>query len=57
MKQHFDCYSWAFLSQQFSTKDVMVGILMGVASSDDKTKLERTEEERVPKFMLERMKQ
>ncbi|KAF2318926.1 hypothetical protein GH714_011825 [Hevea brasiliensis] len=48
VKQHFDCYSWVFVSQQFSIKDVLVGILINVASGEDKSKLlERMKDEQL----------
>ncbi|KAF2318949.1 hypothetical protein GH714_011939 [Hevea brasiliensis] len=58
VKQHFDCYSWVFVSQQFSIKDVLVGILINVASGEDKSKLmERMKDEQPLKSMLEKMKE
>ncbi|XP_015577888.2 putative disease resistance protein At1g50180 [Ricinus communis] len=41
VKQHFDCYAWAFMSQQFSVRDLLVRILTEAA---DKSKLESTEQ-------------
>ncbi|KAF2296138.1 hypothetical protein GH714_036327 [Hevea brasiliensis] len=45
VRQHFDCHSWSFLSQQFSTRDVLVGILKKVASKQDKSELVKLEED------------
>ncbi|KAF2310194.1 hypothetical protein GH714_007151 [Hevea brasiliensis] len=45
VNQHFNCYSWIFISQQFSIKDVLVGILINVASSEGKSEFEGMNEE------------
>ncbi|KAJ9175782.1 hypothetical protein P3X46_014298 [Hevea brasiliensis] len=55
VRQHFDCHSWSFLSQQFSTRDVLVGILMEVASKQDKFELVKLEEEKLLQSRLERV--
>ncbi|KAG8651375.1 hypothetical protein MANES_07G121100v8 [Manihot esculenta] len=55
VRQHFDCFSWSFLSQQFSTRDVLVGILMEVASKQDKFELVKLEEEKLLQSRLERI--
>uniref|UniRef100_A0A2C9V4N4 NB-ARC domain-containing protein n=1 Tax=Manihot esculenta TaxID=3983 RepID=A0A2C9V4N4_MANES len=57
VKQHFDCHSWSFISQQFSARDVLVGILTEVTSKQDKFDLKRRmEEEQVFQLMLKQMK-
>lgn len=34
VKQHFDCQAWAFVSQQFVTREVLHGILKDTSASD-----------------------
>ncbi|XP_025014021.2 putative disease resistance protein At1g50180 [Ricinus communis] len=40
VKQHFDCCSWAFISQQYSPRDVLLGILMEVSPSAERSMIE-----------------
>ncbi|KAF2318907.1 hypothetical protein GH714_011592 [Hevea brasiliensis] len=57
VKQHFDCHSWSFISQQFSTRDVLEGILIEVASKQDKFDLVKMEEEKFLQLRLKRIEE
>ncbi|OAY46155.1 putative disease resistance protein At1g50180 [Manihot esculenta] len=58
VNRHFDSYSWTFISQQISTKEILIGILMDVVSSKDEAKLETKEKEKeeLLKSKVEEMK-
>ncbi|KAJ9175783.1 hypothetical protein P3X46_014299 [Hevea brasiliensis] len=57
VRQQFDCFSWTFISKQFSAREVLVGILMDVMSSEDESKLETMEKEKPVKSKLKEMKE
>ncbi|KAG8645008.1 hypothetical protein MANES_10G023300v8, partial [Manihot esculenta] len=59
VKQHFDCHSWSFISQQFSARDVLVGILTEVTSKQDKfdlVKMEEMSEEKLVETLFQVLK-
>ncbi|XP_050209283.1 putative disease resistance protein At1g50180 [Mercurialis annua] len=48
VKQHFDCCSWSFISQQFSPRDILLEILMQVSPEQDRQRVSSmSEAERV----------
>eukprot|EP00257_Ricinus_communis_P019033 XP_015577894.1 putative disease resistance protein At1g50180 [Ricinus communis] len=51
IRRHFDCHSWAFLSQQFSPRDVLFGILMEVTTEQDRLTLASMNEEELFKTL------
>ncbi|XP_065871789.1 protein RECOGNITION OF PERONOSPORA PARASITICA 7-like [Euphorbia lathyris] len=57
IKQRFDCVSWAFISQQFFVRDVLIEILMEVAPSTlNRSDLEKMKEEELIKTLYNELK-
>ncbi|XP_065872719.1 protein RECOGNITION OF PERONOSPORA PARASITICA 7-like [Euphorbia lathyris] len=57
IKKQFDCVSWAFISQQFSVRDVLIAILMEVApSTQNRSDLEKMIEEELIKTLYNELK-
>ncbi|KAK2986210.1 hypothetical protein RJ640_000372 [Escallonia rubra] len=57
VKRHFDCCAWAFVSQQFSKRDILFGILAKITTERDRlAEFERKKEEDPVEILYEFLK-